>query len=79
MLAFGQSAGATDVYTIATLAEAPSLFKSAIIESIALPQLTKNSSAQKLGASLAKGLSCGVTDVSGQNLSLQIGTGLTLL
>ncbi|KAJ5390512.1 uncharacterized protein N7496_001580 [Penicillium cataractarum] len=64
VLAFGQSAGATDVYTIATLAEAPSLFKSAIIESIALPQLTKNLTAQKLGASFAKGLSCGLSDKS---------------
>lgn len=79
MLFFGQSAGATDVYTVATLPEAPSLFKSAIIESIALPQLTKYSVAQKLGASLAKGLSCGLSDVSRQHLSLHIGTGLTFL
>lgn len=64
VLAFGQSAGATDLYTIATLPTAPSLFKSAIIESIALPQLTANWSAQKLGASFAKQLKCGVQDVS---------------
>ena len=79
VLAFGQSAGATDVYTIATLSEAPSLFKSAIVESIALPQLTNNASAQKLGASFAKQLKCGLSDVSGHNCSLQRYTGLTLL
>lgn len=78
MLAFGQSAGATDLYTIATLPTAPSLFKSAIIESIALPQLTQNSSAQKLGASFAKQLKCGLNDVSG-HCSLHRYTGLTLL
>lgn len=65
VLAFGQSAGATDVYTLATLAEAPSLFKSAIIESIALPQLTNKSIAQRLGLSFAKQLQCGSKDVSG--------------
>lgn len=64
VLAFGQSAGATDVYTLTTLAEAPSLFKSAIIESIALPQLTDKSIAQKLGVSFAKGLQCSRKDVS---------------
>ncbi|KAJ5332648.1 hypothetical protein MYU51_018821 [Penicillium brevicompactum] len=64
VLAFGQSAGATDVYTLTTLAEAPSLFKSAIIESIALPQLTDKSIAQKLGVSFAKGLKCSRTDKS---------------
>ncbi|OOQ86520.1 putative carboxylesterase [Penicillium brasilianum] len=64
VLAFGQSAGATNLYTIATLAEAPSLFKSAIVESVALPQLTKNATAQKLGASFAKVLQCGLNDKS---------------
>jgi para-nitrobenzyl esterase len=65
VLAFGQSAGATDLYAIASLPQAPSLFKSAIIESIALPQLTLKSVAQKLGASFAKTLQCGLDDVSG--------------
>ncbi|CAG7930658.1 unnamed protein product [Penicillium olsonii] len=64
VLAFGQSAGATDVYTLATLPRAPSLFKSAIVESIALPQLTNKSVAQKLGVSIAKQLKCGVKDKS---------------
>ncbi|CEN60539.1 hypothetical protein ASPCAL02975 [Aspergillus calidoustus] len=64
VLAFGQSAGATDLYAIASLPQAPSLFKSAIIESIALPQLTLKSVAQKLGASFAKTLQCGLDDKS---------------
>ncbi|KAJ5776293.1 uncharacterized protein N7511_001304 [Penicillium nucicola] len=64
VLGFGQSAGATDMYTLATLAQAPSLFKSAIIESIALPQLTNKSIAQKLGRSFAKKLKCGPKDKS---------------
>ncbi|KAL3455012.1 Carboxylesterase [Aspergillus heterothallicus] len=64
VLAFGQSAGATDVYAIATLGEAPSLFKSAIIESIALPQLTEKSIANKLGASFAEQLQCDLDDIS---------------
>ncbi|KAL3491517.1 Carboxylesterase [Aspergillus germanicus] len=58
VLAFGQSAGATDLYAIATLPQAPSLFKGAIIESIALPQLTATSAAQKLGTSFANTLGC---------------------
>jgi para-nitrobenzyl esterase len=64
VLAFGQSAGATDVYTLATLAEAPHLFKSAMVESIALPQLTNKTIAQKLGVSFAKKLDCSANDVS---------------
>ncbi|CAG8416679.1 unnamed protein product [Penicillium salamii] len=64
VLAFGQSAGATDVYTLATLDKAPSLFNSAIVESIALPQLTNTTIAQKLGVSYAKQLKCGASDKS---------------
>ncbi|CAG8083849.1 unnamed protein product [Penicillium salamii] len=64
VLAFGQSAGATDVYTLATLDQAPSLFNSAIVESIALPQLTNTAIAQKVGVSYAKQLKCGASDKS---------------
>ncbi|KAL2700960.1 hypothetical protein AAEP93_007779 [Penicillium crustosum] len=60
----GQSAGATDVYTVATLPQAPSLFKSAIIESIALPSLLTNSTVQQTGASYAQTLRCSVRDKS---------------
>ncbi|KAL3454323.1 Carboxylesterase [Aspergillus insuetus] len=64
VLAFGQSAGATDVYAIASLPQAPSLFKGAVIESIALPQLTATSAAQKLGESFANTLGCNPDDTS---------------
>ncbi|KAI9928485.1 hypothetical protein ASPWEDRAFT_170522 [Aspergillus wentii DTO 134E9] len=61
---FGQSAGATDVYAIATLPEAPSLINGAIAESIALPSLLSNVSLQQSGASYAKSLNCSVGDKS---------------
>ncbi|KAJ0418497.1 Carboxylesterase [Aspergillus carlsbadensis] len=64
VLAFGQSAGATDLFALASLPQAPSLFKSVIIESIALPQLTATSAAQKLGASFANTLGCSPDDKS---------------
>lgn len=63
MLLFGQSAGATDVYAIATLPQAPQLFNSAIAESIALPSLLTNSTLQEAGASYSKQLNCKGSDV----------------
>lgn len=66
----GQSAGATDIHTIATLPQAPSLFNSAIVESIALPSLVSNSTLQKTGASYAQTLRCSVRDVSAKPLCL---------
>ncbi|KAJ5624200.1 hypothetical protein N7510_000509 [Penicillium lagena] len=61
---FGQSAGVTDVFTISTLPQAPSLFNSAIAESIALPSLMSNSTLQNTGASYAQSLQCSVYDKS---------------
>ncbi|KAF9890629.1 hypothetical protein FE257_005760 [Aspergillus nanangensis] len=61
---FGQSAGATDVFAIATLPQAPSLINSAIAESIALPSLLSNSSLQQTGQSYAKSLQCSTSDMS---------------
>lgn len=67
MVLFGQSAGATDVYSVATLPQAPSLINSAIVESVALATLTTNSTIQMTGASFAQTLNCSVDDVSGQS------------
>ncbi|KAJ5995427.1 hypothetical protein N7481_002404 [Penicillium waksmanii] len=64
VLLFGQSAGATDVFTIATLSQAPSLFKSVIAESIALPSLVSNLTLQKTSASVAQVLKCDLNDKS---------------
>ncbi|KAJ3496183.1 hypothetical protein NLG97_g2846 [Lecanicillium saksenae] len=62
MVLFGQSAGATDAYIIATLPEAPSLIKSVIAESLALPSLVDSSSVENAAVSYAKGLGCEVAD-----------------
>lgn len=64
MVLIGQSAGAEDVFIIATLPQAPSLFKAAIAESIPNTQLMFNSTLQSTGASYAQALNCGVSDVS---------------
>lgn len=64
MMLFGQSAGASDVYIIATLPEAPSLINSAISESLVLPSLTDRSAVQKAAISYAKVLDCDVGDVN---------------
>lgn len=61
---FGQSAGATDVFTIASLPQAPKLMKAVIAESIPDTQLLLNSTLQSTGASYAKTLNCSVDDVS---------------
>ncbi|KAJ5115668.1 hypothetical protein N7456_000016 [Penicillium angulare] len=61
---FGQSAGATDVYTVATLPQAPSLMNSVIVESVALPSLIEYSQLQKTSASFARQLHCGVSNTS---------------
>lgn len=64
MLLHGQSAGATDVFTVATLPQAPRLMKAAIMESGGGRDIPLNDTAQALGAAFAKGLSCNTTDVS---------------
>lgn len=66
MVLFGQSAGAGDVYTIASLPQAPKLMKAVIAESIPDTQQTLNSTLQSTGASYAKALNCSVTDVSAE-------------
>jgi carboxylesterase type B len=61
---FGESAGATNTYILSTLPQAPSLFKSAIWESGAGPQLATPEVANTLGTSYASKLNCTTTDVS---------------
>lgn len=51
------------MFTLATLPQAPSLFNSAIAESIALPSLSANTTIQKTGASYAQTLKCDIHDV----------------
>ncbi|PCG98453.1 Carboxylesterase, type B [Penicillium occitanis (nom. inval.)] len=58
----GQSAGAEDAFIIATLPQAPSLFRAAISESIPNTQLMFNSTIQSSGASYAQALNCSVSD-----------------
>lgn len=64
MLLFGQSAGAENAYVIASLPQAPSLFKSVISESGGGRGLINNATTQMIGASYAQALNCSVTDVS---------------
>lgn len=61
---FGQSAGATDVFTIASLPQAPKLMNAVIAESIPDTPLLFNSTLQSTGASYATALNCSVSDVS---------------
>lgn len=64
VLLFGQSAGAENVYAIATLPQAPSLINSVISESGGGRGLINNATTQKVGASYAQALNCNFTDVS---------------
>lgn len=59
---FGQSAGATNTFVIATLPQAPRLINAAIAESGGGRDAELNSTIQSLGAAYAQNLSC--TDVS---------------
>lgn len=60
----GQSAGARDAFTIATLPEAPELFSSGIFESGAGRETTTCSNAQKIGEAYARAINCSADDVS---------------
>jgi len=60
----GQSAGATDTFTIATLPQAPSLISAAIMESGGGRDAPLYDSMQTLGRSYAQSLNCSVSDVS---------------
>lgn len=59
----GQSAGARDAFTIATLPEAPELFGAAIFESGAGRETTTCSNAQKIGEAYARSVKCNIDDV----------------
>ena len=63
VLLFGQSAGSVNVYNIATLPQAPTLFKAAISESGGGRDAPLTSAANALGVSYAKTLGCDVSDV----------------
>ena len=63
VLLHGESAGAIDSFTIASLEQAPKLFSSAIFESgggleVSLPEAVEN-----ISTSLAQNLKCSTTDV----------------
>ena len=60
----GQSAGATDTFTIATLPQAARLISAAILESGGGREAPLNNSMQTLGQSYAQHLNCSVSDVS---------------
>ncbi|KAF5861393.1 hypothetical protein ETB97_000272 [Aspergillus alliaceus] len=62
VLLFGQSAGAVNAFIIATLPQAPSLINAAITESGGGRDVLFNSTAQRVGDSVAQRLSCKATD-----------------
>ena len=68
----GQSAGAEDAFIIATLPQAPSLFRAAISESIPNTQLMFNSTIQSSGVSYAQALNCNVSDVSAPKFPINV-------
>ncbi|KAH8816596.1 putative carboxylesterase [Xylogone sp. PMI_703] len=61
VLLHGQSAGATDVFTVATLPQAPTLMRAAAMESGGGRDIPLNDTAQALGVDFAKGLNCSST------------------
>ncbi len=63
VLVYGQSAGGLDTHTLASLDMAPSLMKSAIIESVAGQTSLNRTEANSLGARFAAALPCNLTDV----------------
>jgi carboxylesterase type B len=64
VLLHGQSTGAMDTFTIATLPQAPSLISAAIMESGGGRDAPLYDSMQTLGQSYAQSLNCSVSDVS---------------
>ena len=72
MVLHGQSAGAIDTFTIATLPQAPTLFKSAIMESGGGRDIAINDTAQAVGQGFAQGLNCSATDVSTKHPKTQL-------
>ncbi|CRG84094.1 Acetylcholinesterase 1 [Talaromyces islandicus] len=61
---FGQSAGATDIFAVASLPQAPSLMNAVIAESIPDTQVLANWTMQSTSASYAKALNCSASDKS---------------
>ena len=68
VLLFGQSAGAVDVFTVATLPQAPSLFNAAVMESGGGRDAPLKTNANKIGEAYAKLLNCSAADVSDRSL-----------
>ncbi|KAF5004289.1 hypothetical protein FDECE_9199 [Fusarium decemcellulare] len=64
VMLFGQSAGADDTFVFSTLPQAKHLVSSAILESGGGQDLTPYGTAQLTGASFAKTLGCGETDLA---------------
>ncbi|CAJ2511983.1 Uu.00g076080.m01.CDS01 [Anthostomella pinea] len=64
VLLFGQSAGATDTYTIATLEQAPKLMRAAAMESGGGRDLATVEEAQTVHGVFANALNCSTTDIS---------------
>lgn len=60
----GQSAGATDSFTVATLPQAPKLFRAVILQSGGGRDALLEDHAQALGQAFAKGVNCSISDVS---------------
>jgi carboxylesterase type B len=63
VMVYGQSAGGLDVHILASLDMAPSLMKSAIMESGAGQPLLNLTQANSFGADFAAALPCNLTDV----------------
>ena len=61
---YGQSAGAIDTFTIATLSQAPSLFQAAVMESGGGVDIPTIAEAQSLYKYYATQLNCSISDVS---------------
>ena len=69
VLLFGQSSGATNVFQVAALPQAPSLIKAAIMESGGGRDALTNATIQSLGSTYAKYIGCDVTNVRASSLS----------
>jgi len=67
VLLFGESAGATNVFILSTLPQAPSLFNAAVWESGAGPQLATPEVANTYGTSYASKLNCTINVSSDMN------------
>ncbi|MCJ1290646.1 hypothetical protein MMC34_002188 [Xylographa carneopallida] len=64
VLLFGQSSGATNVFQVAALPQAPSLIKAAIMESGGGRDALTNATIQSLGSTYAKYIGCDVTNIT---------------